>query len=131
MPRLNGVLETALYVDDLERSLEWYRRLFGFEPIFTNERLIALAVAARQVLLLFEKGASANLPVSAHDGGGQSHLAFAIGQEELATWEAWLAEQGVPVEERKVWNRGGVSLYFRDPDAHLLELATPGVWTIY
>jgi catechol 2,3-dioxygenase-like lactoylglutathione lyase family enzyme len=28
-------------------------------------------------------------------------------------------------------HRGGTSLYFRDPDGHLLELATPGLWTIY
>ena len=131
MPRLNGVLETALYVDDLERSRDWYRRLFGFEPIFANERLIALGVEAQQVLLLFKKGASANLPVSAHDGSGQSHLAFAIGKEELAAWEASLAQQDIAIEERKAWDRGGVSLYFRDPDQHLLELATPGIWSIY
>jgi len=27
--------------------------------------------------------------------------------------------------------RGGHSIYFRDPDGHLLELATPGLWAIY
>ncbi len=26
---------------------------------------------------------------------------------------------------------GGTSLYFRDPDGHLLELVTPGIWSIY
>jgi len=35
------------------------------------------------------------------------------------------------LEEKKAWERGGWSLYFRDPDRHLLEVATPGVWTIY
>ena len=29
------------------------------------------------------------------------------------------------------WPRGGESLYFRDPDGHLVELATPGLWANY
>jgi catechol 2,3-dioxygenase-like lactoylglutathione lyase family enzyme len=131
MPRLNGLLETSLYVDDLARSLAFYRRVFGFEPIFSNERLIALGVEERQILLLFKKKLSALLPQGPHDGDGRLHLAFAIDTSELSAWESWLADNGIAVEERKEWERGGVSLYFRDPDDHLLELATPGVWTIY
>lgn len=50
---------------------------------------------------------------------------------ELDAWTQRLGELGIAIEERKVWDRGGISLYFRDPDQHLLELATPGVWSIY
>ena len=32
------------------------------------------------------------------------------------------------VESRIGWLRGGTSLYFRDPDGHSLEVATPGLW---
>lgn len=131
MPQLTGILETCLYVDDLERAAAFYESLFGFPRIFQNERLTALGVESKQVLLLFKKGASASLPVSAHDGSGQSHVAFAIAGGELAAWDKFLAERGIPIEERKTWPRGGTSLYFRDPDGHLLELATPGVWSIY
>jgi len=128
MPPLDGVLETALYVDDPNRSAEFYRAVFGFEPIDAGDRLVALGVADRHVLLLFRKGASGQLPRIAHDGAGRLHLAFAVPAAALPAWEDWLPRQGIAIEERRTWPRGGVSLYFRDPDGHLLEVATPGVW---
>jgi catechol 2,3-dioxygenase-like lactoylglutathione lyase family enzyme len=131
IPKLNGVLETALYVEELSRSAAFYRSLFGFDEILSIDRLCALSVEGRQVLLLFKKGGSADLPISAHDGSGQAHLAFAIPADALDAWEARLRQHGVAFEEKKIWERGGISLYFRDPDGHLLELATPGIWSIY
>ena len=52
MPPVEQVLETALYVDDLERSARFYESVFGFERIDSGERLIAMSVRERQVLLL-------------------------------------------------------------------------------
>jgi catechol 2,3-dioxygenase-like lactoylglutathione lyase family enzyme len=84
----------------------------------------------RQVLLLFKKEAS-RLIQSPHDGDGELHVAFAIPSSELSSGEAWLAENGIVVEEKCTWELGGQSVYFRDPDRHLIEIATPGVWSIY
>lgn len=133
MPKLDRLLESALYVDDLERSARFYATVLGFEVISRGgDRLHALSVAGNQVLLLCKKGASANLTsLPAHDGDGHLHLAFAIPAGELDAWEAWLAQHGVTVEQKVTWERGGCSLYFRDPDQHLVELATPGVWSVY
>lgn len=132
MPKLDYLLESALYVDDLERSVRFYQRLFGFELINSGDRLCALHVGSQQVLLLFKKGASASQTTPPpHDGDGQLHLAFAIPASELEAWEKCLQEQGIALEQKYTWGRGGVSLYFRDPDQHLVELATPGVWSVY
>ena len=59
------------------------------------------------------------------------HIAFAIPSAELVKWEQWLATNRIEVEEKRMWDLGGWSLYFRDPDRHLIELATPGVWSVY
>ena len=53
-PPLTGLLESALYVADLARSVAFYERLFDFRLIHSDgDRLRALSVADRQILLLF------------------------------------------------------------------------------
>jgi catechol 2,3-dioxygenase-like lactoylglutathione lyase family enzyme len=134
VPRLSGLLETSLYVEDLVASRAFYERLFGFEPYLADTRMVALGVPGGGVLLLFRRGAStapSETPfgtIPGHDGTGHLHLAFAIPRGELAAWEAHLAAQGIEVESRVTWQRGGTSLYFRDPDGHVVEVATPGLW---
>jgi catechol 2,3-dioxygenase-like lactoylglutathione lyase family enzyme len=130
-PKTDGILESSLYVADVAKSIQFYKIVFGFKVISDfGERGCAMQAGERQVLLLFNKGGSRNTSTP-HDGDGELHLAFAVSAEELPTWEAWLAEHGIAVEEKRIWDRGGHSVYFRDPDRHLLELATPGLWSIY
>jgi catechol 2,3-dioxygenase-like lactoylglutathione lyase family enzyme len=58
-------------------------------------------------------------------------MAFSIDADALSGWETHLTGCGVTIEGRTHWPRGGTSIYFRDPDGHLLELATPGLWKGY
>ena len=99
--------------------------------------MAALDVEGLQVLLLFRRDASRE-PVTTrggvlpgHDSQGTSHLAFAISGDEFVRWEGWLDRHGVEVERTVQWGGGGRSIYFRDPDEHLLELVEPGVWETY
>lgn len=131
IPRLNGLLEAALYVDNVERSVRFYQTVFGFDIIDQDDRLCALGVANRQILLVCQKDASKNLPVRSHDATGRQHVCFAIPTEAFDEWQTRLEEHAVAVEASQVWSRGGRSLYFRDPDQHLIELASPGVWSIH
>ncbi len=130
-PPLNGLLESCLYVEDPPRSAQFYQSLFGFRSVLEVDRLIALAVRQGQLLLLFKKGASRHLQPGPHDGDGQLHLAFAIAAEEVDHWRTRLQQHGIVIEEDRTWERGGRSLYFRDPDGHLLELGSPGIWANY
>ena len=58
-------------------------------------------------------------------------MAFAIAAERYDAWRAHLASAGVTMRGEMRWPRGGRSLYFEDPDGHVLELATPGLWPTY
>jgi len=130
------VLETALDCDDLPRSAAFYQALMNVTPMLDTERLVAIDAGEGTILLLFQKGAASAIAlpgglVPAHDAGGSGHFAFAIDAADLPAWEARLADLRIAVESRVTWERGGVSLYFRDPDNRLVELATPGVWPSY
>jgi catechol 2,3-dioxygenase-like lactoylglutathione lyase family enzyme len=136
-PPLTGILETALHVDDLDRASHFYEKMLGLQRIAGDDRFRAYSVAARDVLLLFKRGET-SLPftvpggvIPPHGSSGQLHVAFSIAESALATWEAHLAANSIPIESRVHWPLGGQSVYLRDPDAHLLELATPGLWSIY
>ena len=142
MPSVERIVETALYVANIQKSADFYRRIFDFATLSESERLIALDVAGRSALLLFEAGATATpftTPggvIPSHGATGPSHFAFAIAAEELPAWQQHLATEGVAIESIVDWsqvveNSTAESLYFRDPDAHLVELLIPGFWRTY
>jgi len=136
-PRVGGLVESALYVGDVDRARSFYRDVLGLDPLTETPDFAAFAVAPGQVLLLFRRGSMTSASETAggtippHDGRGELHLAFAITPADLAPWEERLRSRGIAIESRVRWGRGGESIYFRDPDNHLVELATPGVWENY
>ncbi len=138
MPKLDGILETCIHTDDMQRAKAFYEGVLELKPIYGDNRLTAYSVAGHDVLLVFRKGATGDTTVMpgggvipGHGGDGRLHVAFAVAKDQLAEWEARLASHGVAVEGAHTWARGGRSIYFRDPDGHLLELATPGLWSVY
>lgn len=133
-PPVEGLLETSLYAGDAGKTAAFYRDLFGFRTLVDSPRLVAFEVARRHVLLVFQAGATEEDVVDGrgtipgHDGRGRLHLALSIAANDLAAWRRRLSERGILVAGEYVWPRGGTSLYFRDPDGALVELATPGLW---
>ncbi|CAH2604766.1 Glyoxalase [Rhodovastum atsumiense] len=133
-PPVARILETALYVADLARSEAFYGQVFGFRTMTGDDRMRALSVPGRGVLLLFQRGGSVEPgttpfgEIPAHDGHGALHLAFAIPAGSLESWLAHLAAMDILIESRLDWPQGATSVYFRDPDEHSLEIVTPGLW---
>ncbi|HKV26977.1 MAG TPA: VOC family protein [Candidatus Acidoferrales bacterium] len=136
-PKIAGVLETAIHVEDMKRAVEFYERLFQFERMDGNDRFCAFNVDGRNVFLLFLCGGSVE-PVHTsggvippHGGSGALHFAFAIAAADWDGWMKRLEANSVTIESIVYWPLGGRSMYFRDPDNHLVELVTPKTWPIY
>jgi catechol 2,3-dioxygenase-like lactoylglutathione lyase family enzyme len=130
MDEFEGIVETAIYVDDLSRAETFYRDVLGLEPIGHEAgRHLFFRVGARQVLLIFIAQSTRrgeHLPPHGCDGAG--HFALGVRPGGLDAWRRRLAEHGVAIEKEVEWPRGGHSLYFRDPAGNSVEIVTPGIW---
>lgn len=127
------LLETALYVRDLHRARSFYEGIVGLECLQSTQTFCALGIGSG-VLLLFRRGSAAashETPqgrIPGHDAGGRQHIALGVAAEALPVWREWLALNNIVLEGEMAWPGGGHSLFLRDPEGHLVELATPGLW---
>jgi catechol 2,3-dioxygenase-like lactoylglutathione lyase family enzyme len=130
MHDIQTIVETGIYVDDLDRTEVFYRdvlqlAVLGKEP----GRHVFFRVGTASVLLAFLADATLrgdHLP--AHGARGPGHFALGVPAGSLEVWRQRLAAHGVAIEKEVQWPRGGRSLYFRDPAGNSVELLTPGLW---
>jgi catechol 2,3-dioxygenase-like lactoylglutathione lyase family enzyme len=131
----SAVLESALYVTDLDVAEAFYGEVLGLERIARIEGRHVFFRCGSGVLLLFNAEATkvpppagARLPVPPHGTVGNGHLCFAASAEEIERWRALLEEKRITVEADFHWPGGGRSIYFRDPSGNSLEFAEPKIW---
>jgi catechol 2,3-dioxygenase-like lactoylglutathione lyase family enzyme len=129
MSPIDRILETILYVGDLDAAERFYGEILGLELDSRKDRLFAFFRCGDGMLLLFEPdAASTGRNVPAHGAKGPGHACFAVAERDLDSWRARLEAAGVVIEQEMDWPRGGRSFYFRDPAGNSLELATPRIW---
>src|SRR5882757_801318 len=80
VPALGRVLETSLYVDDLERAARFYEDVLELPVLTADSRFRAYDVGGQSVLLIFRRGATletVRMPggtIPPHDGPGPLHI---------------------------------------------------------
>lgn len=129
MRPIDRILETILYVDDLEAASIFYKDVLGLELYSRKDGVFVFFRCGQGMLLLFNAdAAAANTSIPAHGAKGPGHVCFAMPEPELNAWRARLAESGIGIEQDVTWPNGAHSFYFRDPAGNSLELATPKIW---
>ena len=131
--RIAGLHHITLISANLERSAAFYRDLLGLRLLETgvnqddpNARHFYFGDAdgsPGSVITLFEYP---HMEAGSVGVGSTHHFALLVeSEDELAGWRAWLESRGVPCTE--VLDRTFFkSVYLRDPDGHIVELATRG-----
>jgi catechol 2,3-dioxygenase-like lactoylglutathione lyase family enzyme len=128
--KIKAVIETAIYVDDLDDAEDFYQRVLGLRVI-TKEpgHHVFFQVGEASVLLAFlAESTLKGDQLPPHGATGPGHFALGIDAESFDAWRKLLQGHGVTIEKEVEWPKGGQSLYFRDPAGNSVELVTPGVW---
>lgn len=129
---IKPVVETAIYVDDLQSAETFYGTILGLRVMGKEPgRHVFFQVGQASVLLAFQAEATLKgdqLPP--HGATGSGHFALGIEAEAFDAWRKHLQGHSIHIEKEVEWPRGGKSLYFRDPAWNSVELVTPGVWDL-
>ena len=133
----SAVLETILYVRDLDAAEVFYRDVLGLEWVSKVAGRHVFFRIGQQMLLLFNPVVTAvppppdtRLPVPPHGAVGEGHVCFRATADVIPQWRSHLIANGVAIEAEVEWPKGGRSIYFRDPAGNCLEFAEARIWGI-
>ena len=129
--KILSIVETAIYVDDLDAAEDFYQRIIGLNVIGkVVGRHVFFQVGDSNVLLAFNPRTTRAEQDTPHGAIGPGHFALGIELQSLDDWREHLVAHGVMIEAEVEWPAGGKSIYFRDPAGNSVELITPGVWRL-
>ena len=128
-PAVTGVLETVLYVTDLDRSERFYSDVLGFRLLSREPGRSLFYRAGTSVLLLFNATVTLrpDLNPPPHGATGSVHTCFLATETDYERWKDYLRSRGVTILSELNWHPGR-SFYFHDPDGNLLEIANRDIW---
>ena len=131
--KLNKILETALYVNNLEEAEKFYVDILGLEVVKRSQSIPARDLFLRcgdTMLLLFnpEETKIDTGVVPTHGTIGQGHMAFGIPRSDFDNWREYLIKNSITIEKEADWEKGTHSIYFRDPSGNSIEFIEEDHW---
>jgi len=133
-PSLTGVLEAALYADDLEAAAGFYGGVLGLPQIMRQEGRHVFFRCGSTIVLVFRAEATRQpaafgaLAVPSHGSVGAGHICFVAERDELDLWSTRLKANGIEIEADFEWPDGARSVYVRDPAGNSVEFAEARMW---
>ena len=133
-PAITGLLEAALYAEDLAAAAAFYGPLLGLTEIAQVPGRHVFYRCGPTILLVFRASATAipstdpALPVPTHGASGRGHVCFAADSAAIDRIRDRLARAGIAIEADFRWPNGARSLYVRDPAGNSVEFAEPHLW---
>jgi catechol 2,3-dioxygenase-like lactoylglutathione lyase family enzyme len=113
-----GLTHISLAVADLDRSLAFYRELFGVAVLFRNESQIQVSTPGSKDVIAFELD-----PQAAGREGGVRHFGFRLTTPEgIDAARARILELGTKIDRFGEFAPGMPYVYVRDPDGYQIEI---------
>ncbi|MPZ69752.1 MAG: VOC family protein [Actinobacteria bacterium] len=129
MAEFPGIGHVAVTVTDLDRSREWYSKLFGSPPVLDEDtgsfHHVVFALGGGALFGLHTHTKENDQPDFSEFRTGLDHIAFGVGSRgDLESWEKKLDDLGIAhggIQDAPY----GSGLSFRDPDNLPLEFFAP------
>ena len=133
MTRISGILESALYCEDLVAADAFYGGLLGLKKVSEMEGRHLFYSCGQGQLLVFKPSETiqpidSDLPIPTHGSQGSGHLCFRASLEEIEGWINKFKSAGIEIESDFTWPNGARSIYVRDPGNNSIEFAEPKLW---
>ncbi len=123
-PKISALDHLVLTVADIDITCDFYSRVLGAEPITFGAGRRALQIGQQKINL--HPLANEYTPIAQHPKPGSGDLCF-LSDTPLATWLGHLDHCGVAVIAGPLARTGAIgpieSIYVRDPDRNLIEIA--------
>jgi lactoylglutathione lyase len=115
---IQGLYEIAIRVKDLHRAESFYRDLLGLQMGLRDESRRWLFLRTGEIGMVVLQEDKGDWPLQ--------HFAFTTAEADIERAACLLREQGIEVDGPHFheWIPA-ISIYFRDPDGHDLELCAP------
>lgn len=131
--KINRIIETVIYCDNVEEMFDFYQDLFKFEVIQKSFPRGVFMRCGESILAIFDRSMTSQegqLPPH-HGATGAQHFAFEIPDDEYEEWKKFFLEKGISIEQEITWksrNNGARSFYFRDPAGNNVEMTEKKLW---
>ncbi len=130
--KINKIVETAIYCDDVQGMLDFYKALPGIEVVAEYLPRLVFLKCGESLLAIFNRSMSSqDGQVAPHHGvNGAQHFAFEVPNSEYEDWKKLIAEK-CGIEKEIAWEsrtNGARSFYFRDPAGNNVEIAEEKLW---
>lgn len=129
----SGILEAALYSDDLDAAEAFYGGLLNLEKVMRAGNRHVFFKCGKCMLLIFNPAetdavSDTGIPVPPHGATGPGHMCFSASNEEIEKWKEIFSKNNIDVERDFRWPNGARSIYVRDPYSNSIEFAEPKLW---
>src|SRR5207302_11069516 len=110
--KVNRVLETSLYAQDLNAAELFYTRVLGLE-VYSRVAGCHVFFRCGSAMLLVFNPDKTEQEEDWHGCRGRGHVAWAMTSHDLDARRPWLSAAGVPIYSEVSCSSGAHSLYFR------------------
>lgn len=114
-----GLTHLAIAVKDLDRTLQFYTRVFDMEIMYREKNMIQLTTPGCNDILVFEK----TRQDMAGKAAGIAHFGFRLrNANDIEEMYRKTLESGGEIFDKGEFVPGSPYIFFRDPDGYVVEI---------